>query len=52
MKLVVHRRMEVLDIQHNVVRTIDNEKLSDENLSDLELDEKFQLLRKIVETLN
>ena len=43
--------MEVLDIQHNVVRTIHNEKLSDENLSDLELDEKFHLLRLIVETL-
>ena len=39
MKLVVHRRMEVLDIQHTVVRTIENEELSDEELSDLELDE-------------
>ena len=39
MNVVGHRRMEVLDIQHTVVRTIDNEELSDEDFSDLKLDE-------------
>ena len=39
MKIVAHQRMEVLDMQHTVAQTIDNEELSDEDLSDLELDE-------------
>lgn len=32
-------RIGVFDIQHTVVRTIKNEELSDEEFSDLELDE-------------